>query len=1200
MRFYQKFLVGIITVLIMPTFTLAQDLPVEEASPSQPSELPEFLQNVNSLEDFEALTPEQKSVAAEFFSAFDPDIGRGTAPEPAGNLSCFDYYTFGSVQVSVSPQVEGTVSGVPITFAGTLDNSNPYPVVDGAVYMKIFRLSEDGELPVNGYDVVWQGFVAEDITLQASSSAPIEFSWGIPSALPTGSYQAAFFFTSAKRFNLQGLPFTDDVVGNSVDFSVVGELEDTISFNKDAVTVGGQDYYFAAFTPKVDKGVPIEVATVLKNDTEQLQTVPVTITTYAWDQQREENVVATNEAVVSVPAGSSAPVTHTVTDVTSSVYLVIFEAEYLDTKSVLNVRFTRENIPSVRLNFPAVTNYPLIKGEETTIFSCLHAAGTMNVVKGGRMELTITDDNTGQAIYSYTYEGDITGAMMAAGEVFTPVTTYDNFTLNAKLYRDNVLIDEVEMTYSCNELSGECIPVVATSLPTIADSKTQPLALLVILLALISLAIFTFVWNRKKLVKQKDADSRTDINNIAGPLVLLLVLMSGLFFGGAGEAEAKSKVVNYTSSLPYWYYQQTASAWASGGWIVGLQSPNVNVSYNANVYNHDTNALIPEGSVVPVGTKLRFVPSRGGISWNGTGHSVDTPTGKWIGGAVYPYTTGTTYYSGETYRTGQCKAEDFVSYSSFISGLKVHIPLSVNPGSMSVNVSGSTAGLSNLGGNVYQVTSPGNISATFSYASTYGRFYYEYYLPSSVGGGPVCRTSWDRLPMRNTAAYSLVSFMFAVVSSPYNTSLGNFWVPATNISYTLSANSPNTPPNIPNITNVGSNNYLAGSVQSFTIVGTDPDGDSIRYGVDWDMNGTIDQWTTYVASGGSRSISRNWATAGSKTFRARTQDDKGGLSGWRNHTVTINEPAPTLNFSATHNTANYPSGSTITIDAGQDVALNWNTTSATACTANGGWSGAKPTSGANVAITEPSPGTSATYSLVCTGPGGTTPTRSITIVTNTPPNFTEPSMLHTSSVTYDSLTGNYDFVSIVFSTTNNGGSAVTLDSLARLNLDALNDGVLDDTVDVTVPATIAAGASSPALSHTFMSVPFGETRVRVTVDNTNLINESNESDNTKDFIFTLLPQANLQINTDDKIVKIGDSTVLRWDTGVSYPMSCEVSWPGGVLHSFDPDVDGPTGNIATNVIQGEINYTLHCVEPVTGVNFDASTAVNISSIVTEQ
>lgn len=86
-------------------------------------------------------------------------------------------------------------------------------------------------------------------------------------------------------------------------------------------------------------------------------------------------------------------------------------------------------------------------------------------------------------------------------------------------------------------------------------------------------------------------------------------------------------------------------------------------------------------------------------------------------------------------------------------------------------------------------------------------------------------------------------------------------------------------------------------------------------------------------------------------------------------------PVPTVSISA--------NPTTITI--GESSTLTWSSTDATSCTSSGGWTGARATSGSLIVV----PGSTTTYTLSCTGAGGTgnnsatvtlnsTPTASIT------------------------------------------------------------------------------------------------------------------------------------------------------------------------------------------------------------------------------
>ncbi len=110
-----------------------------------------------------------------------------------------------------------------------------------------------------------------------------------------------------------------------------------------------------------------------------------------------------------------------------------------------------------------------------------------------------------------------------------------------------------------------------------------------------------------------------------------------------------------------------------------------------------------------------------------------------------------------------------------------------------------------------------------------------------------------------------------------------------------------------------------------------------------------------------------------KTFTLTCTGDGGKIS--KSVTVTVGSStppvpdAPTLSFTAT------PS----TITTGATSTLTWSTTNATACTATNAWGGSKATSSSEMV----SPNATSTYSLSCSGAGGTV-VKSVTVNVTVP------------------------------------------------------------------------------------------------------------------------------------------------------------------------------------------------------------------------
>jgi hypothetical protein len=120
-------------------------------------------------------------------------------------------------------------------------------------------------------------------------------------------------------------------------------------------------------------------------------------------------------------------------------------------------------------------------------------------------------------------------------------------------------------------------------------------------------------------------------------------------------------------------------------------------------------------------------------------------------------------------------------------------------------------------------------------------------------------------------------------------------------------------------------------------------------------------------------------------------DDRNGNEAWFSRkALASGPPAPTVSLSAS------PSS----ISSGGSSTLSWNSANATSCTASGAWSGSQALSGSQLV----SPSTTSTYSLTCSGTGGSASANTTVTVSGsdtTPPSV--PNGLSVSSKTQTSI-----------------------------------------------------------------------------------------------------------------------------------------------------------------------------------------------------
>ena len=107
------------------------------------------------------------------------------------------------------------------------------------------------------------------------------------------------------------------------------------------------------------------------------------------------------------------------------------------------------------------------------------------------------------------------------------------------------------------------------------------------------------------------------------------------------------------------------------------------------------------------------------------------------------------------------------------------------------------------------------------------------------------------------------------------------WSSAHKIVITGANNSPNAP------VVSGPDSAQVNESVTFTASATDPDGDNVAIRFDWG-DGNTSNWSSYVSSGQSVSMSHTYTTAGTYYVKAQAKDVNGAVSGWSSaHEIVI-------------------------------------------------------------------------------------------------------------------------------------------------------------------------------------------------------------------------------------------------------------------------------------------------------------------------
>lgn len=378
------------------------------------------------------------------------DISLGGVNESAG-ARCFDYYKFGSVKIFLHTEKNSYQTGETVKFSGTLNNENDYPISNGNLYIQILR--ENGQERMKfGNSMIDEKFAVDNLYLDPKSQKEVNFEWKIPEGLSEGKYALASFFTVAKKMNVSGLSFIDNVYGGITYFEV--KNKDGISevvIDRTKTTLNEAPFYARMFTPQFEQGKKVKIAYPVSNLSESTQSLKVTEKIYKWDNLLASQLVGEKTESENLSGKETKERLASYSSLEPGVYLFESKLENAGSQSILKVRFAVSgNNVSGRINFAGVSNFPLEKGQSAYIFSCFHSTSDDTSVNG-KVVLNLKSGN--KTIASTDFAGVITPQIMAIKKDFVSQEDYNNLKLETIFYDQNGKIyDRVELDYDCSNL----------------------------------------------------------------------------------------------------------------------------------------------------------------------------------------------------------------------------------------------------------------------------------------------------------------------------------------------------------------------------------------------------------------------------------------------------------------------------------------------------------------------------------------------------------------------------------------------------------------------------------------------------------------------------------------------------------------------------------------------------------------------------
>lgn len=435
-------------------------------------------------------------------AAFIIPYGTGFAQqgEVLAKVECTEFLAPFTATTEISPEMATGLAGAQMRFFLTAKNQNAFPIVDGAIYVRVFKKqTTSASTQANGDILVDQFFAKEGLSLKAMESRKMDFLWTVPARAPEGDYLIRTYFVASKRFDLDGASYSDTVSSGRTTFKIQSSLKDSVTLDRNNLKINNSKASPLG-EPVFKKEEVVTFTIPLSNPTNEAQEVKVTYELYKWSNLLSSERVDTKEETIVLKAKETKTLTYEAKDGSYPIYYLVIKSQWKSFASIVNTRFLREGVEALRLNLVGLANFPIKDVEGNSVFACAQSVGTKSLISG-KLELSIWDESD-KSIKKYDYSGDFENFPTGLKTGFAVPKGFDNFRLKAVLYdAGGKQVDEIEVKYNCSEVDPTlCTKQETPTTPTDSPMSSKELMLyggIVGAIVIIAVVIWIIIRKRK-------------------------------------------------------------------------------------------------------------------------------------------------------------------------------------------------------------------------------------------------------------------------------------------------------------------------------------------------------------------------------------------------------------------------------------------------------------------------------------------------------------------------------------------------------------------------------------------------------------------------------------------------------------------------------------------------------------------------------
>lgn len=372
----------------------------------------------------------------------------GQPPAVSPGQRCFDYLKPQSVVIDLKSDQATYRPGEAVKLTGTLANTSAYPIVGGALVLRLNRLYSESVLGPK--DIILEQVAPESFNLSGSETQAVNLLFQLPSELANGNYALTFYFVSQNKFNLAGLHSSDNFIGGQTQFTIINGNKKILRLDAANIKVNGQKYVSASPILFSEKTNQVSIQVPLENGRKEKISPQVSVEIYFWDGLDAVNLLKSWAYNVALEPSSTQIVSFKVDTEFRPVYFVKIKAQSGDEQTEAHIRILKKGFRP-RLYLAGLTSFPLKADNKNILLACYH--NTSDGRDQGRLELELKN-GSGKILASSVYKGEISPRIDVLTKDLTDIKNSNKMAVSARLYdQTDKLVDEANIVYDCGAFS---------------------------------------------------------------------------------------------------------------------------------------------------------------------------------------------------------------------------------------------------------------------------------------------------------------------------------------------------------------------------------------------------------------------------------------------------------------------------------------------------------------------------------------------------------------------------------------------------------------------------------------------------------------------------------------------------------------------------------------------------------------------------